>query len=111
MEGRASILNELYRILLSRKGASPDTSYVASLYAKGVEGIIEKVREESEEFIEASRDGTREEIVHELADLLFHSMIVLGLKDIPIEELFSELTRRFGTSGIEEKRGRQKKDQ
>jgi len=109
--GKASILDELYGILIARKDASPDSSYVASLYAKGTEGIIEKVREESEEFIEASRSETEREIVNELADTVFHAMVMLAYKDIPVNGLFTELTKRFGTSGIEEKRSRQKKEE
>ena len=109
--GKAAILDELYRTLVARKDGSPGSSYVASLYAKGTEGIIDKVREESEEFIEASRGETEREIVHELADTVFHAMVMLAYKDIPVDALFTELTRRFGTSGIEEKQSRQKKEE
>jgi phosphoribosyl-ATP pyrophosphohydrolase/phosphoribosyl-AMP cyclohydrolase len=104
-----SIISELYRVVLERRAASPDVSYVASLYAKGLEGILEKVREESEEFIEASRGSSDKEIIHELADLLFHSLVLFGSKDIPLEKLFLELRKRFGTSGIEEKSSRKEK--
>ncbi len=110
IEGGPSIISALYRVVLERKDASPDLSYVASLYADGLDKILEKIREESEEFIGASRGGSDKEIIHELADLLFHSLVLLGNKEIPLEKLFLELRERFGTSGIEEKRSRKEKE-
>jgi phosphoribosyl-ATP pyrophosphohydrolase/phosphoribosyl-AMP cyclohydrolase len=103
------ILNELYRVIIERKGARPESSYVASLYEKGLEKILKKVSEESSELIEASKGGKREEIVHEICDLWFHSMVLLGNTGIDLEDVFKELGRRFGTSGIEEKESRKKK--
>jgi phosphoribosyl-ATP pyrophosphohydrolase/phosphoribosyl-AMP cyclohydrolase len=103
------ILNELYRVIIERKGASPESSYVASLYAKGLEKILKKVGEESSELIDASRGGRSKEMVHEICDLWFHTMVLLGHTGIDLEEVFGELKRRFGTSGIEEKESRKKK--
>jgi phosphoribosyl-ATP pyrophosphohydrolase/phosphoribosyl-AMP cyclohydrolase len=103
------ILKELFRVILERKGAGPESSYVASLYSKGLNKMLEKVSEESGEFVKAARGGNKEEIVHELCDLWFHTMVLLGQSDIDIEEVFGELKRRFGTSGIEEKKARKKK--
>ncbi len=105
-EAGPSIISELYKVICERKKASPETSYVASLYAGGTERILEKVKEESEEFIEASKSGGAKEMVHELADLFFHTVVALGEKDIPVERLYGELRRRFGISGIAEKRAR-----
>ena len=103
------VIKELYAVLKERKGADPEKSYVASLYSKGDEKILEKVAEESREFIEAATEKDRKEIVHELADLWFHTMVLLSHKDIELEEVFGEFSRRFGASGIEEKRKRKKK--
>ncbi len=100
------ILSDLFRVLLERKSAPPEKSYVASLYAKGLEKILGKVDEECGELIEAARDKGRKEIVHETADLLFHTMVLLAERGISAEEVYSELNRRFGTSGLEEKRRR-----
>ena len=97
------VLKDLYGVLKERKEESPEKSYVASLYSKGIEKIIEKVGEESGEFIGAAREGDGKKIVHELADLWFHTMVLLSYKGIELEELFGEFSRRFGTSGIEEK--------
>ncbi len=103
------ILTELFDILNERKSADPETSYVASLYKKGVTKINEKIAEESGELTEAALSGDRKEIVHEFADLLFHSMTLLANEDIEMTEIYSELARRFGISGIEEKRSRKMK--
>ncbi len=104
----AQILTELFDILKERKTADPETSYVASLYKKGITKINEKIAEESGELTEAALSGERKEIVHEFADLLFHSMALLANENIEISEIYSELGRRFGISGIEEKRSRKK---
>ncbi len=104
-----SILEGLQKVLVDRKSASPESSYVASLYAGGADAILAKVAEEAGEFMEAAKDGTDKETVHEAADLLFHTMVMLCRRDIKIEQVLGELARRFGTSGIEEKRSRPKK--
>ena len=103
------VVGSLFEVLKERKGADPATSYVASLYSKGRAGILEKVVEESGEFVEAAETGKRKEIVHEFADLLFHGLVLLGNEDIEVDELFEELSRRAGTSGLEEKASRKKK--
>src|SRR3972149_6570622 len=90
-----------------RKKASPEKSYVASLYAKGLDKILEKVKEESAELVEAAKIGKREEIIHEMADLWFHTLVLLGQKDISLPDILNEFKRRSGISGIEEKAGRQ----
>ncbi|VAW35118.1 Phosphoribosyl-ATP pyrophosphatase [hydrothermal vent metagenome] len=106
----AGVITDLYRVLLERKGQTNDAgSYVASLYAKGTEKIAEKIAEESGELIEAALEKDDKEVVYELCDLWFHTLVMLGHKDIDIGEVFTELARRFGRSGIEEKASRKKK--
>jgi phosphoribosyl-ATP pyrophosphohydrolase len=101
-----TILDVLYQVIQERKTASADTSYTASLLSKGIDKILKKVGEESAELIIAGKGGVRQEIVCEAADLLFHTLVLLGFYDIPPEEIYAELRRRFGTSGIAEKKSR-----
>ncbi len=103
------VLTELYSIIKERKRAEPDKSYVASLYAKGLPKILEKVAEESAELIEAAREKGNDDVVYEFCDLLFHSMVLLSNEGIEMDEAYTELARRFGISGIEEKESRGKK--
>lgn len=103
------IVEILYDVLLSRKGADPAGSYVASLYAKGMPGIADKVREEATELIEAGEGKDDLEVVKEFADLLFHAMVLLGHRGIDLDQVFTELGRRFGTSGHVEKAARKRK--
>ena len=102
-----SFFNALQRILEERKFSSADQSYVSSLYNSGSQAILNKISEESEEVIKAANEEGREEIIHEVADLWFHLMVLLRHKDIQIEEIESELARRFGVSGHEEKASRE----
>ncbi len=103
-----SILNALEQILEDRKSASKDQSYVSSLYSKGANAILEKISEESEEVIKAVNEEGRKEVIHEVADLWFHLLVLLRYEDIQIEEIESELARRFGISGHDEKASRKK---
>lgn len=103
------ILTELFKVLKERKDAPPEKSYVASLYAKGLPKILAKIEEESAELVEAAREKQRQDVLYELCDLWFHSMVLLAEKGIGIDEVYSELGRRFGISGIEEKESRGKK--
>ncbi len=101
------VLGELYRVLVERKSASPERSYVADLYEKGIERIVEKVREEAGEVVDAVEKG-RNELIHEICDLWFHTMVLMCYRDIGLDEVFGEFARRFGISGIEEKERRKK---
>lgn len=103
-----TILSELFETIKQRKNVSSEKSYVASLYAKGLDKILEKVKEESGELIDATKSGKKQEIIHETADLLFHTFVLLGQNDIPLQKILNELKRRTGTSGIEEKASRKK---
>jgi phosphoribosyl-ATP pyrophosphohydrolase len=103
------ILRRLAQVVEERKHADPDTSYVASLYARGLDAILKKVGEEATETILAAKDGNTDQIVYETADLWFHTLVMLASKGLGPEDVLSELDRRFGLSGIEEKAQRKPK--
>jgi len=103
----SQILDNLYNVILERKRTLPERSYVASLLKKGLDEILNKVEEEATELILASKGRGKKEIIHELVDLWFHTLVLLGEKEIPLQEVYGELKRRFGISGIEEKEKRQ----
>ncbi len=108
----SSILNQLMAVIAERKNNPPaERSYVVSLLQGGVPKIGAKITEEAAEVVEAADepgDQGRTHLVKEVADLLFHSMVMLGYRDIPFTEVESELGRRFGISGIAEKESRGK---
>ena len=104
-----NVLSILEEILEQRKSASAENSYVASLYNKGTDQILEKIREESAEVIMAAKGDGNDKIIHEVADLWFHVLVLLRYKNISISDIETELARRFGISGLEEKRNRSKK--
>ena len=99
-------LARLEATIRARRGASPDESYVASLAARGVPAMARKLGEEANEAVIAALSGTREDLVGEAADVLFHLMVLLGGKDVPFAEVLAELERREGTSGLAEKASR-----
>ncbi len=105
------VLTALANVLEQRKQAAPDSSYVASLYAKGLNKILEKVGEEATETILAAKDaqlsGETQEIIGETADLWFHSLIMLSQLGLGPDDVLAELDRRFGLSGLEEKASRE----
>ncbi len=100
------VLTELGKVLEARKAESPDSSYVAKLYAKGLDAILKKIGEEATETVMAAKDGDPDKIVYEVADLWFHSMVLLAHQGLSSAEVLSELERRFGLSGIVEKASR-----
>ncbi|CCE21782.1 phosphoribosyl-ATP diphosphatase [Methylotuvimicrobium alcaliphilum] len=102
------VLQELATILEQRKEESADKSYVASLYAKGLDSILKKIGEEATETVMAAKDGNKEKIVYETADLWFHSMVMLAHQGLGPDDVLRELQRRFGLSGLEEKASRGK---
>lgn len=104
----SDVLNRLAELLQQRKFADPSTSYVAKLYAKGLDSILKKVGEEATETIIAAKDGQRDAIVYETADLWFHTLVMLAHQGITPQEVLDELARREGLSGIEEKNARPK---
>ena len=105
------ILSTLEKILEQRKSATADNSYVASLYSQGTDKILDKISEESAEVIKAAQDEGNDKIIHEVADLWFHTLVLLRHKNISIKEIETELTRRFGVSGHTEKATRHKSNE
>ena len=106
MNNKDDILQALYQVILDRKAHPAESSYTTSLMQKGIDKILKKIGEEATEVVIAVKGGKREEIVYETADLVFHLLVMLGFHDIPPEDVYNELGRRFGTSGIEEKASR-----
>ncbi|MBI5885483.1 MAG: bifunctional phosphoribosyl-AMP cyclohydrolase/phosphoribosyl-ATP diphosphatase HisIE [Deltaproteobacteria bacterium] len=105
----AGVIDEVFRVVEARKSAPADTSYVASLYAKGLEAIIGKVEEESGELVRAARDEGLKAVTHELVDLWFHTIVLLADRGVGSDAVFTEFGRRFGISGLDEKAARGKK--
>ena len=105
------ILQRLGAILEQRKGASADESYVASLYAGGLEKILAKISEEADETTAAARDEDLAHLIHEVADLWFHCMVLLAYKNTGHAAVLEELGRRFEISGLVEKAQRNVIDQ
>ncbi|MFD2112344.1 phosphoribosyl-ATP diphosphatase [Thiorhodococcus fuscus] len=102
------VLTRLAEVLEERKAADPDSSYVAKLYAKGLDAILKKVGEEATETVMAAKDGVPDKIVYEVADLWFHTLVLLAHQQLRPEAVLAELDRRFGLSGLEEKASRTK---
>lgn len=102
------ILNRLADLLEQRKTADPASSYVAKLYANGMDSILKKVGEEATETVIAAKGGNREEIVYETADLWFHTLVMLAQAGLKPQDVLDELARREGLSGIAEKESRAK---
>lgn len=105
----SDILTKLAAVLEDRKSAAPDSSYVAGLYAKGLDAILKKIGEEATETVIAAKSGDSKQIVHETADLWFHTMVLLAQQGLKPEDVLQELDRRFGLSGLEEKAARNEK--
>ena len=102
------VLSRLGELLEQRKNADPASSYVAKLYAKGMDGILKKIGEEATETIIAAKEGDREQIVYETADLWFHCLVMLAKAGLKPQDVLNELARREGLSGLEEKAARPK---
>ena len=102
----SDILARLALVLEERKQAEPDSSYVARLYAKGLDAILKKIGEEATETVMAAKDGDPARITAEVADLWFHCLVLLAQQDLGPDQVLAELDRRFGQSGIAEKASR-----
>ena len=100
------VLRKLAEGIEARKDAPVAESYVASLYADGIDAILKKVGEEAIEVVIAGKDGDRGALVREVADLWFHCLVLLAARDSHPKAVTCELARRFGVSGHEEKAGR-----
>lgn len=101
------VLTKLDKVLESRKHADPATSYAARLFGEGLERILSKVDEESQEVIKAARQETEDHVVAEVADLWFHTLVLLHQQNRSGQDVLNTLDNRFGISGIEEKASRQ----
>lgn len=102
-------LEKLSKVLEERKGADPESSYVAKLYSKGLDAILKKVGEEATETVMAAKDGEADKIIYEVADLWFHTLVLLKQQNLEPQQVLDELERRFGLSGLEEKASRKEK--
>lgn len=102
----SDILQQLEQVLAERKQADPDSSYVARLYSKGLDAILKKIGEEATETVMAAKDGDADKLVYEVADLWFHTLVLLSQQGLSHQQVLQELARRFGVSGITEKASR-----
>jgi phosphoribosyl-ATP pyrophosphohydrolase len=101
-------LNKLAQVIESRKTASADSSYVASLLDKGMNAILKKVGEEATETVIAAKEDDDEQLVYETADLWFHTLVMLSARGLGPDDVMRELERRFDVSGLDEKAARNK---
>ena len=104
----SDIFDRLYAVIRDRAGTPRADSYVSGLLCRGPDAIHAKIDEESAELTEASTQRNRDAIVHEAADLWFHTMVLLGYHEIEPSRIRAELERRWGTSGLQEKAARSK---
>ncbi len=102
----AGILKRLGETLTARRQADPASSYVAGLYASGEDAILRKVMEEAAETLLASKQGDKLHLVREVADLWFHSLVLLSWHGLTPDDVLAELRRREGISGVDEKASR-----
>jgi phosphoribosyl-ATP pyrophosphohydrolase len=102
------VIHRVQQTLIERKDAAPDSSYVASLYAKGTDAICKKVAEEAAEVIMAAKDGDRLHLVREVCDVWFHTLVLMTHFGIGVDDVMVEFRRREGISGIDEKKSRGK---
>ena len=100
------VIHRVQETLIARKDAAPDSSYVASLYAKGTDAICKKVAEEAAEVIMAAKDGDRLHLVREVCDVWFHTLVLMTHFGIGVDDVMMEFRRREGISGIDEKKSR-----
>ena len=102
------VFSKLFEIIENRKTSNIEKSYVASLMHKGTKKINEKILEEANEVCEAAIENDKTHLIYEICDLMFHTFVLAGYKNITHEEIAAELERRFGMSGLEEKAKRNK---
>ncbi len=102
----SEVLRRLGEVLEQRKGADPQTSYVAQLYSRGRTAILQKIGEEATETILAATGDDDRAVVNETADLWFHSLVMLAERGLTADDVLGELERRFGLSGVQEKAAR-----
>lgn len=100
------ILSRLEAVIDERRKADPSASYVAGLLAKGTDAIAKKIGEEATETVLAAKNGDPANLAHEIADLWFHTMVMMANQGVSLNAVLGELEQRFGTSGIAEKANR-----
>ncbi len=103
-EAYGGILDRLYEMTLERKQKPRQDSYVSSLLTDGLDRILKKVVEEAAEVVLAAKNDNRDDIIHEVADLVFHTVVMLGHCEVPPKEIYQELGKRFGQSGLKQKK-------
>ena len=106
VKNHTTILDLVYDVILKRRKSSPENSYVAFLLDGGTDRVLKKICEESAEVIIAAKNESKTEQIHEIADLWFHMLILMGLNGITLKDIYSELESRFGQSGFDEKANR-----
>lgn len=104
----ATILDRLFDIVVARRDERPPDSYVVSLLDGGWSSMAGKIREEAEEVVIAGRDESDEALAHEVADLVFHVWVLMASRGVVPDQVYAELAKRFGQSGLEEKASRGK---
>ena len=102
----SDILASIHQTLVARLDADAETSYVASLYSKGLDAILKKIGEEATEVVMAGKDQSAEKLIYEIADLWFHSMVLMAQQGLEPQQVLDELESRMGTSGLVEKQAR-----
>ncbi len=103
-----TVIDRVYQVILDRKASPRPDSYVCRLLEKGDDAVLKKIGEEAVEVVLAAKGPDDAAVVHEVADLVFHTLVLLGSRGIPPERVAAELERRFGTSGLAEKAGRKR---
>ncbi len=104
----SEIIDAVYEIILQRKNNPPPKSYVCQLLTNGIDAINAKILEEAQEVAEAGKEKQDADVIYESSDLIFHLLVLLGYRNISPQEIYRELKRRFGVSGIDEKASRNK---
>ncbi len=99
-DAHGGILESVLRTIRDRRSAPQPGSYTSKLFEEGHDKILKKVAEEAGEVLLASKGGKKEEVVYEVADLFFHTLMVLGYHDLSLQDIYGELGRRFGKSGL-----------
>ena len=110
MGNSVNVFADLMSVIEDRKSNPPERSYTTSLFAAGVDRIGAKILEEAQEVVDAAREADpeagRAHLTHEVADLMYHLFVMMGFKDITLDDVSAELAKRFGTSGLDEKASR-----
>lgn len=107
-KSQSEVLEHLAAVLAERRSADPEKSYVARLYRDGLDGILKKIGEEATETVLAAKSGDAQQLTHEVADLWFHTLVLLSHEGLGPAAVLDELARRFGISGLDEKAARRK---